>query len=145
MKPPTIQDIEVWVQEIVQSIPEPIQHYINNLRIQIDDFPDSKTEQEMELETAFDLLGLYKQVNLGSFNTLPKEMLTSDYADIIYLYRRSILDFWCETSGDLIEIIGQVLLNEIARYLEFNVEETQQLIEQTLFTVKNNNRNFFDS
>ena len=51
----------------------------------------------MDLETPFDLLGLYRGVDLSrkSVGDVAQDM------DMVFLYRRPILDYWCETGEDL--------------------------------------------
>lgn len=66
----------------------------------------------MELETPFDLMGLYRGVSLDrkSMSDLPRE------PDMIFLYRRPLLDYWCETGEDLPHLIRHVMIHEIGHH-----------------------------
>lgn len=66
----------------------------------------------MDLESPFDLLGLYHGVALGEKSVLdaPQDV------DMIFLYRRPILDYWCESGEDLQHLIRHVLIHEIGHH-----------------------------
>ena len=53
------------------------------------DFPDDETIATMELETAFDILGLYHGVDLLHRSNLD----ASPGVDLVFLYRRPQLDY----------------------------------------------------
>jgi predicted Zn-dependent protease with MMP-like domain len=40
--------------------------------------------------------------------------------DIVLIYRRPILDFWCETAEDLQQIARHVLIHEIGHHFGFS-------------------------
>ena len=80
--------------------------------IRIVEFPDRETEVEMGLQSPFDLLGLYRGVSLDQKSVA----WTSTEMDIIFLYRRPILDYWCETGEPLMRIVRHVLIHEIGHH-----------------------------
>ena len=49
--------------------------------------------------------------------------------DTLVLYRRSILDLWCETGDDLSNLVREVMIEEIARANEFSEEDIRKLIK----------------
>ena len=81
--------------------------------IRVDDFADEETLTLMEIEDPFELTGLYHGVDIG----LRDQMGPAAEASRIFLYRRPILDEWCER-GDvgLSEIIAHVLIHEIGHH-----------------------------
>lgn len=64
------------------------------------------------VENEFELLGLYRGVSLDQRSVLdaPEDI------DIIFLYRRPILDYWCETGDTLAAIVRNVLVHEIGHH-----------------------------
>ena len=80
--------------------------------IRIVEFPGRETEVEMGLHSPCDLLGLYRGVSLDQKSVA----WTSTEMDIIFLYRRPILDYWCETREPLIRIVRHVLIHEIGHH-----------------------------
>lgn len=80
----------------------------------------------MELESPFDLLGLYRGVSM-----LHKSV--SDpvpHMDMIFLYRRPILDLWCETGDDLLHIVRHVLIHEIGHHFGLSDDDMERLEEE---------------
>lgn len=77
----------------------------------------------MELETPFDLLGLYRGV------ALPHKSVTGPGGeiDMVFLYRRPILDYWCETGEDLRHVVRHVLVHEIGHHFGFSDEDMERL------------------
>ena len=73
---------------------------------------DEETEAAMELDSPFDILGLYRGV------ALPHKSISDPQAqpDMVFLYRRPILDYWCESGEDLDEIVRHVLIHEIGHH-----------------------------
>lgn len=124
--PPSLADIEATVHRALSTIPEPFHRHLKDVVIRVEDFPDEETEREMELESPFDLLGLYRGVSLYHKSTL----YTHDDVDMIFLYRRPILDYWCETGEDLTHIVRHVLIHEVGHHLGFSDEDMQRIEDQ---------------
>ena len=84
--------------------------------MRVEEFPDEETEREMELESPFDLMGLYRGVSLDrqSVHDLPRE------PNMIFLYRRPLLDYWCETGEDLAHLVRHVMIHEMGHHFGFS-------------------------
>ena len=115
-EPPSLADIESIAHEAYGTIPEELARHVGDVVIHIEEFPDAETEQEMGLESPFDLLGLYRGVNLGHKSV---GEVSSDL-DRIFLYRRPLLDYWCETGEPLFDILRHVLVHEIGHHFGFS-------------------------
>lgn len=124
--PPDLADIEDMARASLSTIPEPLRRFTENVVIRVEDFPDADVAREFALETPFDLLGLYRGVSLGqkSVSDLPTDV------DMIWLYRRPILDFWCETGDSLKKIVRHVLIHEIGHHFGFSDEDMDRIEEQ---------------
>jgi predicted Zn-dependent protease with MMP-like domain len=122
-KPPSLADIEATVDRALKTIPEPFRRHLRDVVIRVEDFPDAETEQEMGLEDPFELLGLYRGVSLQHKSTL----YTHDDVDMIFLYRRPILDYWCETGEDLTHIVRHVLIHEVGHHLGLSDEDMERI------------------
>jgi predicted Zn-dependent protease with MMP-like domain len=123
---PTIADVEALARAALKTIPEPLRRHAAGIVIRVEEFPDEETQAEMELESPFDLLGLYSGVSLDlkSVSDSPGDV------DIIFLYRRPILDYWCETGEDLAHIVRHVLIHEIGHHFGFSDEAMHRLEEE---------------
>jgi predicted Zn-dependent protease with MMP-like domain len=91
--------------------------------IRVDEFPDEDTEREMDLESPFDLLGLYRGVAIGHKTT---SAIAND-VDMIFLYRRPLLDYWCETGEDLMLLVRHVLIHEIGHHFGLSDEDMERI------------------
>lgn len=124
--PPTIADIEALSREAFATIPSELRIQLGNVVIQVADFPDDETLEDLDCESPFDLLGLYQGVDLTrkSFFDQPET------ADLIYLYRRPLLDYWCETGDNLADVVRHVLIHEIGHHFGLSDEDMEEIEAQ---------------
>ena len=121
--PPSLDDLDVIALEELDRIPPELRRHVGAVALRIEDFPDEETEEEMELESPFDLLGLYRGVALPNQSIL--DVRTSP--DMIFLYRRPILDYWCETGLDLRAVVRHVLIHEIGHHFGFSDDDMDRI------------------
>jgi predicted Zn-dependent protease with MMP-like domain len=124
--PPSLVDLETLAAEALHTIPEALRQHVRDVVIQVQEFPDEETEQEMELETPFDLLGLYRGVDLTRQSV--SDVRTGP--DMIFLYRRPLLDYWCDSGEDLAHIVRHVMIHEIGHHFGFSDDDMEALEEQ---------------
>jgi predicted Zn-dependent protease with MMP-like domain len=122
---PTLADLETLAAAALRTIPEVLRQHVRDVVIQVQDFPDEETEREMELETPFDLLGLYRGVDLTRQSV--SDVRTAP--DMIFLYRRPLLDYWCESGEDLAHIVRHVMIHEIGHHFGFSDDDMEALEE----------------
>ena len=121
--PPDLADLEAQAREAFATIPTELRQYVGEVAIQVEDFPDDETLEEMECESPFDLLGLYRGVDL----TRKSVMDVPEDVDMIFLYRRPILDYWCETGNDLVSVVRHVLIHEIGHHFGLSDDDMERL------------------
>lgn len=126
--PPSLEDIGEIAETIIDELPDGLQKRTGKLKVVVEDFPDAFIEQELELETPFDLLGCYQSAGPASFGHLAK----TPRQDTLYLYRRPILDAWAETSEDLARLINRVIIQEIGHHFGFTPDEIE-MYEEDMF------------
>ncbi|GGF30429.1 hypothetical protein GCM10011611_40640 [Aliidongia dinghuensis] len=124
--PPGLDDLERLAREAFEGIPPTLASFVKDVEIRVEEFPDEETEQEMGLESPFDLLGLYRGV------ALPHKSVSATQSDLdrIFLYRRPILDYWCETGEDLYDIVRHVLIHEIGHHFGFSDADMERLEDE---------------
>jgi predicted Zn-dependent protease with MMP-like domain len=122
---PSLADIEALAARALATIPAELKAHLGPLVIRVEEFPDEETEEEMELESPFDILGLYRGVALTHQSvSSPRTEI-----DMVFLYRRPILDYWCETGEDLAAVVRHVLIHEIGHHLGFSDEDMERIEE----------------
>jgi predicted Zn-dependent protease with MMP-like domain len=109
---PDIDAIEALAHAALETIPKELRVKVAGVVFRVHDFPDDATCREMELVSPFDILGLYRGVPFGekSVSDAPHDV------DMIFLYRRPLLDYWCESGEDLEHLIRHVLIHEIGHH-----------------------------
>ena len=122
-QPPSLEDLEVIAEAAYAAIPRELTRHVDNVVIRVVDFPDDDTLDEMGCETPFDLLGLYRGVNLSRKSTL--DVVTN--IDMIFLYRRPLLDYWCETGEDLTHLVRHVLIHEIGHHFGLSDDDMERI------------------
>ena len=120
---PDLSEIETLVAEAFATIPEALRRHCGNVVFQVTEFPDEETEREMNLESPFELLGLYRGVSLNDKSV----SAASQDMDMIFLYRAPLLDYWRETGEDLSHIIRHVLVHEIGHHFGFSDADMEKI------------------
>ncbi len=113
---PSLADIEAIASVALKRIPDKLKRHVTDVVIRVEEFPDPETEREMALESPFDLLGLYRGVSMAERSVMDSP---SDL-DMIFLYRRPLLDFWCESGETLGGLVRHVLIHEIGHHFGFS-------------------------
>lgn len=127
--PPSVDDLQVIARGIMETLPDTLSEMVEvaEIDIQIDEFPDVVLEQEMELETPYDLLALFRS---GKEIAPGVQKKVANNKDSMLLFRRPILDLWNETCEDLNILLREVIVEEIARSMDFSEEEIQEILRE---------------
>jgi len=120
---PSLAEIEAIADVAFRQIPAVLRDRIKGVVIQVMDFPDDEVVAEMGLESPFELLGLYSGTDLTqkSVNDVPQAI------DMIFLYRRPMLDYWAEEDLTLGELVRHVLIHEIGHHFGLSDEDMDAL------------------
>jgi len=128
MLAPSLDDIAEIGSAALARLPQQFLENITEIIIQVVDFPDEETCRELDIENPFEILGLYSGVDLTSKNILDQP----SGPDIIFLYRRPILDCWCEGDDSLADIVTHVLVHEIGHHFGLSDEAMEMLEDAAL-------------
>jgi predicted Zn-dependent protease with MMP-like domain len=112
VKAPSLVELDVLAGEVFADLPKDFRDLCAGLVIQVDDFPSDEVLEEMQAETEFDLLGLFQGVGLP----FRSESAPVQMPNMIWLYRRPILDYWAEHDETLGAIVRHVLVHEIGHH-----------------------------
>jgi predicted Zn-dependent protease with MMP-like domain len=111
-KAPTLAEMEAMAHDGFAGLPKGFRDLCEGVIIRVDDFPTDEVLDEMKAQTEFDLLGLFQGLGLpfrsnDDIGRLP---------NMIWLYRRPILDYWAEHDETLGHIVRHVLIHEIGHH-----------------------------
>lgn len=110
---PTLTDLEALADKAFASLPARFRKMCEGVVFRVEDFPDDETLDAMECETEFDLLGLFRGRGLAEGEHLAE---TGAEPNMVWLYRRPIIDFWAESEDTLGAIVTHVLVHEIGHH-----------------------------
>jgi predicted Zn-dependent protease with MMP-like domain len=112
LKAPSLGEMEAMAHDVFRRLPARFRALCEGVIIRVDDFPSDEVLDEVKAESEFDLLGLFQGVDLphqsqGDVARLP---------NMVWLYRRPILDYWAEHEETLGDIVRHVLIHEIGHH-----------------------------
>lgn len=125
--PPSVDDVAVMARQILEALPDELSTKCEELALEIEEFPDDATEQDMDLSSPYELLALFRS---GKEIVPGVQKKIANGEDKIVIYRRPILDLWCETGEDLATLIREIMIEEIARGFEFSDDDVQDMLRR---------------
>jgi predicted Zn-dependent protease with MMP-like domain len=89
----------------------------------VQDFAEDDVLEEMGIESPFELLGLYQGVDMVRRAISDPVQET----ERVFLYRRALLDVWCEGEDSLPDIVRHVLIHEIGHHFGYSDEDMEAI------------------
>ncbi|MBI3507081.1 MAG: metallopeptidase family protein [Proteobacteria bacterium] len=123
---PDLAEIERLAEMALAAIPAELRRHVADVVLRVEDFCDEETEKEMDLESPWELMGLYRGIDMIRDSTTT----VRTQPDMIFLYRRPLLDYWCETGEDLYRLVRNVMIHEIGHHFGFSDEDMEFLERQ---------------
>ena len=118
-KAPSLAELEILAGAVFRHLPKGFSDLCAGVVIQVDDFPTEDVLDEMQADSEFDLLGLFQGTGLPHQSTGDIARLPN----MIWLYRRPILDYWAEHDETLGHIVRHVLIHEIGHHFGLSDED----------------------
>ncbi len=112
LKAPSLAEFEAMAIEAFRRLPDEFRAMCADLVIKIDDFATDEVLDHLGAKSEFDVLGLFQGVGLP----FRSESAPVHMPNMIWLYRRPILDYWSEHDEALGAIITHVLVHEIGHH-----------------------------
>jgi predicted Zn-dependent protease with MMP-like domain len=124
---PSVAHIEALAQAAVERLPELFRQHLATVLLRVEDFPDEEVMAAMELESPFDILGLYWGHHVGD----PGGDMTGALPPTIFLYRRPLLDEWANGEESLEHLVAHVLVHEVGHHFGLS-DDDMEAIEAAL-------------
>ena len=121
--PPSLADFEAMAHDAWDKLPGEFRSVAGDLVIRVEDFASDEVLDSVGIEDAFELTGLYQGVSLDkqSVSDAPRE------PDMVFLYRRAILDEWAGSDEELGHLVAHVLIHEIGHHFGFSDDDMDAL------------------
>ena len=117
---PSLADIETLARSALEALPEEFREPARLVAIRVEDFPEDDMLDELQLESPFELTGLYDGIPLTERSVMDQTLRP----DAIWLYRRPILDEWCERGNEpLGHLVAHVLVHELAHHFGWSDDD----------------------
>lgn len=123
IKAPSLDDMEAMAHSEFDRLPKSFRDLCEGLVIRIDDFPSEEVLDTMKAESEFDLLGLFQGIGLP-FRSVDE---IAPMPNMIWLYRRPILDYWAEHDETLGHIVRHVLIHEIGHHFGMSDDDMEAI------------------
>lgn len=125
--PPSLEDVEDLANAAWENLPEELSSRCDELTIAVEDTVDDTTMDDLDVDDAYELLALYKN---GKEISPGVERKVANDDDVLVIYRRPVLDMWCETQDDLLSLIRQIMIEELGRHFEFSDDDIEDMAER---------------
>ncbi len=122
--PPNVEDLKAIADLVLESLPEELVELCDSLIIQIEELADNVLESDLELEDPYELVALYRN---GSQISPGVEKKVANDDDLLILFRRPLLDLWCETCDELNLIMRQIMIEELGQNFDFSEDEIDEM------------------
>jgi predicted Zn-dependent protease with MMP-like domain len=124
LEAPSLAELEELAEAAFRRLPDAFRRLCDGVVIRVEDFPDDDTLRELECESEFDLLGLFRGIGLAQGAAT---LQTGQFPNMVWLYRRPILDYWAEHEETLGRIVTHVLVHEIGHHFGLSDEDMEAI------------------
>lgn len=121
--PPSLDDLTRLGEAELAKLMPALGPFLANVPVRVQEFPDEETLAEMGIDNPFELMGLYHGGSIlaeeaGATGTMPA---------MIFLYRRPLLDYWCESGEPLRRVVRHLLIHEIGHHIGLSDEDMDRI------------------
>ena len=123
LKAPSLEEMEVMAHAEFERLPQTFRKLCDGLVIRVEDFATDEVLDSMGIESEFDLLGLFQGVGLPfQSHSDPNPM-----PNMVWLYRRPILDYWADHDETIGHIVRHVLIHEIGHHFGLSDADMERI------------------
>ena len=123
---PSLAELEAIADQAFKRLPRRFRDLCKDVVIRVEDFPTDEVLDAFNAESPFDLLGLYHGVDMGRQSVMDPAAMP----EMVFLYRRPILDYWAEHEETLGHIITHVLVHEIGHHFGLSDADMHRIEEE---------------
>jgi predicted Zn-dependent protease with MMP-like domain len=123
---PSLAELEAIADAAFKRLPRRFRDLCNDVVIRVEDFPTDEVLDAMGIESPFDLFGLYLGVDLSRQSVMDAAALP----EMVFLYRRPILDYWAEHEETLGAVVTHVLVHEIGHHFGLSDADMERIEDE---------------
>jgi len=122
---PDAAAIEALARAAIARLPDLFRDHLGDVVLRIEEFADEETLDALLIDDPFALSGLYRGRPVGEKSSYDSGALP----DMIFLYRRALLDEWVESGETLETLVSHVLVHEVGHHFGLSDEDMHALEE----------------
>ncbi len=126
---PSLDDFTHMVRDALRDLPQPFLDYAKHVSVRVDDFPDPDVLVDMDIETPFELLGLFVGQGIAEGGAMVE---SGQLENAIWLYRRPILDYWAEHEETLGTVVRHVFIHELGHHIGLSDDDMDRIETEAL-------------
>ena len=107
-------------------MPEEFRRHLGEIVLIVEDFADDETLKALDIESPFDLTGVYHGRPIGEKSSMESGAMP----DRIHLYRRAILDEWVEDGEDLATLVRHIVIHEVGHHFGLSDDDMHRLEDE---------------
>lgn len=117
---PSLAEIDAIAQATRARIPAPFAAEAARVAIRVEDYATEDQMDAVGLEDPFELTGLYDGIPMTQKSVLD----TPTQPDAIWLFRRAILDEWCDRGNVALDrLVAHVYVHELAHHFGWSDDD----------------------
>lgn len=124
LQAPSLDDLEAMARVSFAALPEEFRKLAGDIQFRVAEFPEESVLDDLGLQSEFDLLGLFQGVGMAHDSAIAE---TARLPNMIWLYRRPILDYWAEHEETLGAIVSHVLVHEIGHHFGLSDDDMEAI------------------
>ncbi|EAQ13191.1 putative Zn-dependent protease with MMP-like domain [Maritimibacter alkaliphilus HTCC2654] len=118
--PPTLEEIETIAHDTVEALPEAFRGPARTVAIRVEDFPSDDMLASLDIDSPFELTGLYEGIPLTEKSVFDQP----GGPDVIWLFRRPILDEWADRGDvEIGALVAHVMVHELAHHFGWSDDD----------------------
>lgn len=124
---PSVDEMYLTAEKCFAELPDFMRKAAGDVRIIVMDYAEDEILDEMQIDDALELTGLY----VGMPLTIESVTNPSEYRPLVYLYRLPILFEWA-ARGDVTveELVTHVFIHELGHHFGWSDEEMDAKLEE---------------
>ena len=123
---PSLNLIEQLARQAYAELPADFRKLCGDIVFQVAEFAPDDILDDMGIPDPFELMGLFEGQGLAALT----DPMTGQEPNRITLYRRAMLDYWCEHEETLRAVVAHVLIHEIGHHFGLSDADMEALEAQ---------------
>jgi predicted Zn-dependent protease with MMP-like domain len=120
---PSIVELDELAAAAWRRLPAEFRGLCQGVVIRVEEFATEEILRALNIDSPFELMGLYQGVSLDRKSVMD----IAQGPDMVFLYRRALLDYWSESDETLGHLVTHVLVHEIGHHFGLSDADMERI------------------